>query len=200
MKLTAADFDRQYGNLSDDELLAIDPYELTDLARASYQREFARRSLDTHSSEPAESPAEPSPAPRAETSEAPEGWVEIAIYRALPAAEAARSALELADIPSTLAPGGGPGSEIHVLVAEDDRTLARTVIDHLPEANLELVEAWLAGALPGRKAVIGDMLAEDDIVAARLTLDGSQQAFCFARIAAGKVTQTWHNFDQLKRA
>ena len=67
----------------------------------------------------------------------------------------------------------------------------------LEQAGAELVQQWLQRALPGRAIMIEDMLSEDNVVAARLTIDRSHQGFCFARIAEGKVAETWHNFDQL---
>jgi predicted ester cyclase len=75
---------------------------------------------------------------------------------------------------------------------------AHDVLHELEALGAELVEQWLQKTLPGRRIVIEDMLSQDDIVAARLTVDGKHQAFCFVRIADRKIAETWHNFGELK--
>ncbi len=45
MKIDANDLRRHYESMSDEELLAMDPAELTEIARQVYDEEFARRGL-----------------------------------------------------------------------------------------------------------------------------------------------------------
>ena len=64
MKVTAEDLARHYGAMSDGELLSIDREELHDLARACYEQELARRSLESGDDEAGEAAAATPPHPR----------------------------------------------------------------------------------------------------------------------------------------
>jgi len=76
---------------------------------------------------------------------------------------------------------------------------AHQILSNLDHVSAALTERWLQQALPGRRVIIEELLAQDDLVAVRLTVDGKHQAFCFTRIEGGKIVETWHNFDQLRR-
>jgi hypothetical protein len=188
MKLTAEDFTRQYREMSDEELLAIDPDELHDIARRCHQAEMTRRQLAEPPEELAEEPDEPEAATTASTGE----LVPVATFVSMEAAEAAYAALKDANVAVAVeeTPDGprlmAPWAQQHA---------AFVALSMLEEAASELVQQWLQKTLPGRSIMIEDMLAQDDLVAARLTVDG-HQVFCFARVANGKVAETWHNFDQ----
>jgi hypothetical protein len=189
MKLTAEDFTRQYGEMSDEELLAMDPDELQDVASKCYRAEVARRSL----AEQAESPEESEEAVTRLDASSRE-LVEVATFVSMDAAEPAYAALKNSKIEVTVEETpDGP----RLMVPWPQQHEAYVALNLLEQAAAELVQQWLQGALPGRAIMIEDMLAEDNVVAARLTIDGRRQGFCFARIAEGKVAETWHNFDQL---
>ena len=111
------------------------------------------------------------------------------------AARMAQSALEAAGIASYIEK---EEEGLHLTVGESWERDAREVLGTLSQMSVGLVEKWLTETLRAHSVMIEDMLAEDDLVAARLTIDGKHQAFCFARIAGGKVAETWHNFDQLR--
>lgn len=188
MKITAEDLKRQYREMSDDELLSLNPGELQDVARRCLENELARRSLTAGTAGAADPPA-------GDAAAEPDGeLVRAALFTTFPAAKMAQSALEAAGIPSFLEkdPEG-----VHLMVGESAEHDARELLSTLSHVSAGLVEDWLKETLSRHRVMIEDMLAEDDLVAARLTVDGKHQAFCFARIDNGKVAETWTNFDQL---
>ena len=182
MKVTAEDLQRQYREMGDDELRSLHPNDLMDLARSCLEQEIARRGLTHGGGTPSEAPHE----------EPGEESVAVATFVSAATVEMAQSALKAAGIPTSI-----DGMTLLVPVSYEHH--AHEVLESLGSLSAELVEEWLRGALPGRRVVIEDMLAEEDLVAARLTIDGAHQAFCFARIADGAVAETWHNFAQLPR-
>jgi len=185
VKITAEDLTRQYREMSDGELLSLNPADLQDLARRCLESELARRSLGS-------GPAEPAPI---ETASAPEGdLARAALFTTFPAAKMAQSALEAAGIPSFIEKDH---DGVSLMVGEAAEHDAREILSTLPNVSAGLVEDWLKETLSRHRVMIEDMLAEDDLVAARLTIDGKHQAFCFARIDNGKVAETWTNFAQL---
>jgi hypothetical protein len=186
VKVTAEDLARHYGAMSDGELLSIDRDELHDLARTCYEQEMARRSLESGEPESGEGDA----VEAAST----EDSVSVAAFTNQQAAHMAQSALEAAGIDSHLEK---QAEGLHLMVGESWERDAREVLGTLSQMSAGLVEDWLRETLRAHTVMIEDLLAEDDLVAARLTIDGKQQAFCFARIAGEKVVETWHNFDQL---
>lgn len=189
MKLTAEHFSQRYEAMSDDELLAIDPTELNDVASKCYQAEVTRRSL----TEISEEPGEPEEAENRLDASSRE-LVEVATFVSMEAAEPAYAALKNAKVEVTVEETpDGP----RLMVPWPQQHEAYVALNLLEEAGAELVQQWLQAALPGHAIMIEDMLSEDNVVAARLTIDGKRQGFCFARIAGGKVAETWHNFDQL---
>jgi hypothetical protein len=188
VKVSAEDLARHYGAMSDGELLAIERGELHDLARACYEQELARRSLEPDSAEPGEDAV-------ASGAEPPEDPVPVAAFTNQQAARMAQSALEAAGIASFIE---REEDSLQLMVGGSQERDAREVLGTLSQMSAGLVEEWLRQTLRAHTVMIEDMLAEDDLVAARLTIDGKKQAFCFARIAGGKVAETWHNFDQLK--
>src|ERR1700755_308240 len=94
MKLTAEDFTRQYREMSDDELLAIDPDELQDVARKCHQAEMMRRSL----AEPAEESEEPDAGITESTGE----LVSVATFVSMDAATTAYHALKKSNLAVTI--------------------------------------------------------------------------------------------------
>jgi hypothetical protein len=186
VKVTAEELARHYGAMSDGELLAINPGELHDLAHTCYEQELASRSLESGADESGET-AETDAAP-------PEDPVTVATFTNQQAARLAQSALEAAGIHSVIEK---EAEGLHLMVGESWERDAREVLGTISQMSAGLVEEWLRQTLRAHAVMIEDMLAEDDLVAARLTIDGKHQAFCFARIAAGKVAETWHNFDQI---
>ena len=182
MKITAEELARHYGAMSDDELLSIDPGELHDLARACYQQELASRSLESASAETGDSPL---PA---------EDAIVVATFTNQQAARMAQSALEAAGIACFIEQSD---DGLQLTVGESQQRDAREVLKTVAQMSISLVEEWLTHTLAAHTVMIEDMLAEDDMVAARLTIDRKHQAVCFARIADGKVAETWHNFDEL---
>src|SRR6185369_1154560 len=100
MKLTAEDFTRQYREMSDDELLAIDPDELHDVARKCHQAEVMRRSLAETVEEAEEA--------NAGTTESSGDLVSVATFVSLDAASAAYNALKKSNLAVTIeeAPDG----------------------------------------------------------------------------------------------
>jgi hypothetical protein len=193
MKLTAEDFKRQYRAMSDEELLAMDPDELQDIARKCYQAEVTRRQLAEPPEELTED--EEPDEPRAILTAAPTSkLVPVATFVSMEAAEPAYTALKQANVAVFVeeTPEG-----LSLMVPWPLHQAAYIALNDLEEGSAELVQQWLQKALPGRSIMIEDMLAEDDLVAARLTVDGSHQVFCFARVADGKIAQMWHNLDQL---
>jgi len=195
VKITAQDLQRQYREMSDDELLSLNPDELMDLARQCYQQEMARRSLVIPG-------PDESPEPDGSGEGPAEDLVEVATFISVNAAKMAQSALESAGIPCVLLNEHAPRwtGQIdgpRLMVPASSKVEAREALGSLGQIATEAFERWLREALPGRAIMIEDMLAEDDLVAARLTIDGAHQAFCFARIAGGTVAETWHNLDQL---
>jgi hypothetical protein len=185
VKITAEDLTRQYREMSDGELLSLDPGELQDLARQCLEKELARRSLTSDPGEP----------PPVETAAEPDGdQVRAALFTTFPAAKMAQSALEAAGIPSFIE---RDSEGVSLMVGESAEHDARELLTTLSHVSAGLVEDWLKETLSKHRVMIEDMLAEDDLVAARLTIDGKHQAFCFARIDKGKVAETWTNFDQL---
>jgi mannose/fructose/N-acetylgalactosamine-specific phosphotransferase system component IIB len=186
MKLTAEDFTRQYREMSDDELLAIDPDELHDVARKCHQAEMTRRSLVEQAEESEEA--------NAGITESTGDLVSVATFVSMDAATAAYNALKNSNLAVTVEETpDGPS----LMVPWPQQQAAYVAMNMLEQAGSELVQQWLQEILAGRAITIDDMLSQDDVVAARLTVDGRHQAFCFARIAEGKVAETWHNFDQL---
>jgi hypothetical protein len=190
VKVTAEDLARHYGAMSDGELLSIDRGELHDLARTCYERELARRSLESGEPDSGEA-GEGGDAEAAAT----EDSVSVATFTNQQAAHLAQSALEAAGIASFVEK---ETEGLHLMVGESWERDAREVLGSLSQMSASLVEEWLRETLHTHTVMIEDMLAEDDLVAARLTVDGKHQAFCFARIAGEKVAETWHNFDQLR--
>jgi len=193
VKVTAEELARQYREMGDDELLSLDPDELHELARSCYEGELARRSLKPEASE---EELEPEVAVDDDPDVSGEELVHLATFVSRDTAKMAHSALKTAGIPSRLEddPDGarlmGPPS----LERE-----AHQILSNLDHVSAALTERWLQQALPGRRVIIEELLAQDDLVAVRLTVDGKHQAFCFTRIEGGKVAETWHNFDQLRR-
>jgi len=187
VKVTAEDLARHYGAMSDGELLSIDREELHDLARTCYEQELARRSLESDD-------AEPGDAGTADEGQ-PEDVVAVATFTNQQAARMAQSALEAAGLHGYIEKDA---DGLHLMVGESQEREAREVLGTLSQMSVALVEQWLTETLRNYTVMIEDMLAEDDLVAARLTIDGKHQAFCFARVAGGKVAETWHNFDQLR--
>jgi hypothetical protein len=189
MKLTAEDFTRQYRAMSDEELLAIDPEALQEIARKCHEAEKARRQL----AEPLDSEEEPEE-PEAVMTGSTRELVPVATFVSMEAAKAAYAALKESNVAVVVeATADGP----RLMVPWPQQQAAYIALNDLEEGAAELVQEWLKNAMPGRAIIIEDMLSEDDLVAARLTIDGRYQAFWFARVADGKVAETWHNFDQL---
>jgi hypothetical protein len=185
VKITAQDLQRQYREMADDELLALNPADLMDLARTCLQAELVHRGLSHDGPAPVAPAAPTRPLPPGEDAS------ELTTYVSETAAQNALSALTAAGIPATL-----DGNSI--LVPDSLHREAHDILHELEALASELVEQWLRDSLPGRRILIEDMLSQDDIVAARLTLDGKQQAFCFVRIFDRKIAETWHNFADLK--
>ncbi len=97
MRITPEELARRYHSMSDEELLALDRAELTDIARQCYDREVERRKLAFRPEEETTRGAAP---------ENVEGrWVCAGLFRSPEEAEAVRDALESAGIPARLEDG-----------------------------------------------------------------------------------------------
>lgn len=128
MKIDAEDFRKQYANLNDDALLAIDREELVPLAQQCYDAELAARGLD-----------EPAADEESETAAAQtplESLQEIASFDNPGEAAVARSLLRMAEIPcmlSTELPGVGSvfnvASEVKLYVPAEYTEQAAEVLD-----------------------------------------------------------------------
>lgn len=90
MKITADDLSRSYRAMSDEELLAMDQGELTDIARKTLEQEMERRGL-THLD-----PSAPPPPVEVDG----EAWGSAGTFRTHDEAELVRGALESAGIPA----------------------------------------------------------------------------------------------------
>jgi Protein of unknown function DUF104 len=90
MKITADDLSRSYRAMSDEELLAMDQGELTDMARKTLEQEMERRGL-THLD-----PSAPPPPVEVDG----EAWASAGTFRTHDEAELVRGALESAGIPA----------------------------------------------------------------------------------------------------
>src|SRR5258705_13719959 len=97
MKLTAEHFSQRYQAMSDEELLAMDPAELHDVASKCYQAELTRRSL-AEASESAEESEEAETRIDSSTRELVEG----ATFVSMDAAEPAYAALKNSKIDVTV--------------------------------------------------------------------------------------------------
>ncbi len=130
MKIDLDDLRRQYSNLNDDALLAIDRGELTPVAQQVYDAEVASRGLASGTQEEEESD-EPAAAGRV-----PDNWTEIATFENPTEAGVARSLLRQAEIPcilSTDLPMAGSIfatlSEIGLYVPADYHDQANEILD-----------------------------------------------------------------------
>jgi len=176
--------------MSDEELVALDDGQLSDVALAAREKEHTRRGIEPGSGAAAAAPEEPA-AP-----EVPEGvLIAAGSYGSAIAAESACHLLEQHGITCGVE---GEDPVFRVVVPSLDHGRALGLLAQFDELTARVAELWIESALPGRTIVIEDMLVEDEVVAARLTVDGKQQAFCFVRVASGEVFENWHNFDQLR--
>jgi len=155
LKFTAEDFQRQYADMSDPELLSLEWRELNDVARQCYGREMARRGLKPES-EPAAPAVQPEPeaqpdlepaaaipgiepVPEGETAEEEE-LAPAAICTSREEAAAARALLQESGIPTfleneTLAQDWLPseaGGALRVLVPASYLGQAREVLRETP--------------------------------------------------------------------
>ena len=94
MDVNLDDLCRHYNSLSDDALLAIDPDELTGIARDCLHQELASRGLHGEETSPADQ-AEESPAK-------PPDFVEAATFQSYSEGSLARAVLRSAEIPAYL--------------------------------------------------------------------------------------------------
>lgn len=130
MKIDLEDLRRQYSNLNDDALLAIDRGELTPVAQQVYDVEVASRGLTSAEEAQVESD-EP-----AATGRVPDNWMELASFENPTEAGVARSLLRQAEIPcilSTDLPMAGSifatMSEIGLYVPAEYQDQANEILD-----------------------------------------------------------------------
>ena len=216
MKLTAEDYKRHYRELSDDELLAIDRDDLVDVARRCYDAELAHRQLSPQPD--AIDEPDSAAASRVPSAGSHEEMVQIAALSSLETANYAQRILQEADIPADLTsapalPGifvrGRFSLMVPVSCAETAGDLLAGV---LAGENQELVRYWFEHEwtpdgleLTDFTVVIDDLFGEADKVAVRMTIQGVNphtgrdvklSGLAIARVAAGKIAESWIKLDR----
>lgn len=149
MKVTAEDFRRRYADLSDEGLLAIDPNDLTDVARKVYDEELARRGL-------AEEARAPEAKALAEELPLPPDLVPLAKFNSVEDAEAARAMLEDEGITARLetdfphlVSDDDPDSGCRLLISPDERAAALEIL--FPPISEEELAAQAEAAGPAEE-------------------------------------------------
>ena len=150
MEIDREDLRRHYASLSDDELLAIDPADLTEVARKVYEREMEQRQLTA--GEEVEEKAAPEQAAPAEEEEGEPDWLETAAcacsfhtgtQSGYVRAEFAAEALRRAGVPCRIVPDQvESGADLlNVMVPGALNLKAASVLDR-DLFNEELEESW----------------------------------------------------------
>ena len=216
MKLTAEDYMRHYRDLSDGELLSIDPGELVDVARGCYDAELSRRRLATDEPPPTDS-LEPEFAASVPEIDPNEELVRVGVLTDMQGAMYVQKILRDAAIPSVLT--NDPPIErsyaigtIAVSVPESCADPARDLINPLlGRDNQVLVSRWLWNDWRPQGIDLGEFtLAIDDIfgdagkVAARFTVSGVNPhtgrdvkfgGMAIVHVADGAIAEHWVKLD-----
>jgi len=133
MKVTNEELRRHYDSLSDSALLEIQKSDLTDVARACYEEECARRGLTGHSATSEDSPAQAEDGASHPADVRP--LVKIAEGLSFEEARYARELLSAAGIPSDVGNANPGGSfsysvgDLFVQVPEDFAEQAREALE-----------------------------------------------------------------------
>jgi hypothetical protein len=213
MKLTAEDYKHNYRTLSDDELLAIEPDDLVDIARRCYDAELTRRQLMR----------EPDPPPAAEPDsdalviDPAEELAQVAVMVDFGRALQAQKVLQEAAIPCILTkdpelPGtyaaGTFGVSVPVSCADSARDF---ILSYVAWDGQVLVGRWFMQdcrpegmELSESSVTIDDLFGDDDKVAVRFTVAGVNTrtgrdvkfgGLAIVQVTAGKIAQTWIRLD-----
>ncbi|HTS62194.1 MAG TPA: ester cyclase [Candidatus Acidoferrales bacterium] len=217
MKLSAEDYRSHYRSLSDEELLAMDPAELVDLARRCYQAELERRHLQREQAVDAEEMEPEESAPREPAAPAAEEMVQIGLLSDRRSAMEAQQVLLDANLPAEVTteptlPGhfalGTFGLLVPASCADDAREL---IAGALAGSNQDLVRRWLEQEwapdgmeLTEFHVTIDDLFGEGEKVAARLTAQGVDSqtgrdvkfgVIAIVHVVNGKISENWIKLD-----